>query len=121
MFNVFKKDKKEINLKDVINELDNIKKDINNLSEEITKIKKENKYSFSKIKVIRFNPFVESGGNQSFSIALLDGNNNGVVITSIYSHEGNRVYAKPIENGKSKYPLSKEEEQAIKEAMDQKF
>jgi len=56
------------------------------------------------------------GGDQSFSLALLDKRNSGVVITSLYAREGNRVYGKPIKEGTSEYPLSEEEKKAIEEA-----
>jgi len=57
------------------------------------------------------------GGDQSFSLALLDEENNGVVITSLYSKGGNRIYAKPIIQEKSEYYLSKEEIEAIQKAQ----
>ena len=57
------------------------------------------------------------GGDQSFSVALLDGENSGVVISALHTREGNRVYAKPVEKGKAvKYPLTEEEQEAIKKA-----
>lgn len=69
---------------------------------------------------LRFNPFKDVGGDQSFAIAMLDGKNNGVVITSLYTREGTRVYSKSISSGKSeKYPLTEEEKQVIKLAMTQ--
>jgi len=68
--------------------------------------------------LVRFNPFKDVGGNQSFSIALLNGKNNGVVISSLYTREGTRIYAKAIKAGFSeKYPLTEEEEQSIKIAL----
>ncbi len=73
-------------------------------------------HSIQKIGVVRFNPFKETGGNQSFAIAMLDSQNNGLVISSLYSREGTRIYSKPIEAGQSKYPLSKEEMEALKKA-----
>jgi hypothetical protein len=73
--------------------------------------------SVHKVGVIRFNPFKDLGGDQSFSIALLDGQNNGVVISGLHTREGNRVYAKPVEKGKAvKHPLTEEEVEAIKRA-----
>jgi hypothetical protein len=63
------------------------------------------------------NPFKDTGGDQSFAIALLDSNNNGIVLSSLYTREGTRVYTKPIEKGASSYNLSKEEEEAIKKAI----
>ena len=66
--------------------------------------------------MVRFNPFSEIGGDQSFSVALLDGNDDGLVITSFYTREGNRVYGKPIKQSVSQYALSKEEIKAIEMA-----
>ena len=73
--------------------------------------------SIQKVGVVRFNPFKDTGGDQSFAIALLDKNNNGVVISSLYSREGTRIYTKPIEKGNSSYHLSEEEKQAIEKAI----
>ena len=72
--------------------------------------------SITRVGVVRFNPFKDTGGDQSFVIALLDSNNNGLVLSSLYTREGTRVYTKPIENGNSIYNLSEEEKEAIKKA-----
>lgn len=71
--------------------------------------------SIHKTELLRFNPFREVGGNQSFAIALLNGKNTGFVISSIHTREGTRVYAKPVENGAEtkEYPLSDEERHVI--------
>ena len=69
--------------------------------------------------VVRYNPFSDTGSDQSFSIALLDSDNNGMVITSLYSRDGNRVYAKPVKNNVSEYSLSNEEKEAIIKANEQ--
>ena len=68
--------------------------------------------------VVRYNAFWDTGGDLSFSVALLDGQSNGVVISSIYGREETRTYAKPLENGKSKYELSSEEKEAITKARE---
>ena len=118
MFNFFKKRKKEPrSLKEILVRFESLEKNFEKLSEELEKLKKESKFSIQKTGVVRFNPFSEIGGDQSFSVALLDGNNNGFTITSLYTREGNRVYAKPIVNGKSQYFLSKEEKEAIEKAI----
>ncbi len=75
------------------------------------------KKTFQKIGVVRFNPFNELGGNQSFVIALLDDQNNGFVLSSLFVNEGNRVYSKPVKYGKSTHKLSNEEKEAIANAM----
>ncbi len=86
------------------------------LSQELDKIKKDNKFHIQKLGVVRFNPFSGVGSDQSFSIALLDSNDNGVVITSLYTRNENRVYAKPLKAGRSEYLLSAEEKNAIEKA-----
>ena len=70
-----------------------------------------------KISVVRFNPFGDTGGDQSFTLAVLDAHNSGYVITSIHGREGTRVYIKPVDYGKSKYALSAEEKQALQQAI----
>ncbi len=113
MFNFLKKEKEPKNLKEILSQFKELKEDLTNISQELEKIKKENTFSVQKVGIVRFNPFKETGGNQSFSIALLDARNNGVTISSLYGREGNRVFAKPIKNSLSTYTLSKEEERAI--------
>jgi hypothetical protein len=117
MFNFFKKKKEPENLQEILSQFKNLKENFEKFSEELEKLKKESKFSIQKIGIVRFNPFFEIGGNQSFSVALLDGNNNGFVITSLYTREGNRIYAKPIVDEKSQYLLSKEEKEAIEKAI----
>ena len=74
--------------------------------------------SIHKVSAIRFNPFKDVGGNQSFSIALLNGKNNGLTITALYTKEGTRVYAKAITTGESlNFPLTEEEKKAIETAL----
>jgi hypothetical protein len=71
--------------------------------------------------IVRFNPFENSGSNQSFSIAFLNEEGDGVVISSLYSREKVNIYAKPIKNSNSEYPLSEEEKEAIKSALQPNF
>jgi len=117
MLNLFKKEKKEPeSIEDILEQLQNMEKAHSELVQELADLKEKNKKNLQKTGMVRFNPFGEIGGDQSFSIALLDADNNGFVITSHYYREANRVYAKPIENLTSKYELSEEEKRAIKEA-----
>lgn len=114
MIKFFKKNKEEpANLKEVLAQFKDLEEKFEGVSQELEKLKKENKFNVQKIGIVRFNPFKEVGGDQSFSVALLDGNNDGIVITSLYSREGNRIYGKPIKDGKSEYLLSEEEKEAI--------
>lgn len=66
--------------------------------------------------VVRFNAFQNTGGNLSFAVALLDGKQDGIVLSSIYGREESRFYAKPIAAGTSSYQLSREELTAIEKA-----
>jgi hypothetical protein len=75
--------------------------------------------SLQRVGVVRFNPFDDVGGDQSFSVALLDAAGNGIVISSLFGRRESRVYVKPIDKGQSKYPLSGEEQQAIRLAGEQ--
>ena len=71
-----------------------------------------------KIGIVRYSAFKDTGSDLSFALALLDENNDGVVLNGIYSREMSNIYAKPIQNGKSTYTVSEEETQAIQKAMD---
>lgn len=77
------------------------------------------KMSVQRVGFLRFNPFSSTGGDQSFSLALLDGRNDGVVISSLYSREGTRMYAKVIKGGKAVQQLSEEERRVLEEALKQ--
>jgi hypothetical protein len=117
MLNLFRKTKNEPeNWKEFLSRLLEMEKKQMEIGEEIERLKKQNFFNLQKIGVVRYNPFKEVGGDQSFSVAILDGNNNGIVITSLYSREENRVYGKPIKGGNSEYILSEEEKRAIEEA-----
>jgi Protein of unknown function (DUF4446) len=67
-----------------------------------------------------FNPFGDTGGDQSFVLAVLDNHNNGVILSSIHARTGTRMYAKEITNGLSKYNLSDEETVALQKALNSK-
>ena len=119
MFDFLKKTKKEPeNLEEVLKKLSALEMNLSQLSEHLEELKLDSKFYFKKIGFVRYNPFSGVGGDQSFSIALLNSYNNGVVITSLFSREGNRVYSKIIEKGVSIHILSDEEKQAIKEAVE---
>ena len=118
---IFFRGRKTKDLEEVIAEqvkrMKSMEGDIKELFKWNEKLQKIADISIQKVGVVRFNPFKDVGGDQSFSIALLDKNNDGIVISSLYSREGTRVYAKPIKNGTSEYHLSEEEEKAIERAM----
>jgi hypothetical protein len=67
--------------------------------------------------LVRFSPFHDTGGDQSFALALLDGRGDGVVVTGLHSRTESRLYAKPIEAGTSRYSLTPEEREAMDRAL----
>jgi HAMP domain-containing protein len=72
--------------------------------------------AFQRVGLVRFNPFEDTGGNQSFALALLDAEGNGWVLSSLHARSGTRVYAKAVREGRSDGALSDEEAAAIKQA-----
>jgi hypothetical protein len=73
--------------------------------------------SLQKVGVIRFNPFADTGGDQSFAVALLDAEGNGVVLSSLHGRADTRIFAKSVQAGRSKHALSDEEQDAIRKAL----
>lgn len=73
--------------------------------------------AIQRVGVVRFNPFTDTGGDQSFAVALLDTRGNGVVISSLFSRSSTRVFAKPIVEGTSTHVLTDEEQDAIEQAL----
>jgi hypothetical protein len=74
--------------------------------------------SIQHIGMVRFNPFDDTGSDQSFAIALLDDKRNGVVLSSLHGRTNTRLFAKPVEDGRSRHHLSDEEAQAIRIAVE---
>ena len=90
---------------------------VSDLTKNLEKLEKDGLYHIQKIGLVRFNPFAETGGDQSFCLAVLDHHDNGFVISSLHSRDKTRLYAKPIRNGEAVgYELSNEETQAIKKS-----
>ncbi len=87
-----------------------------NIEEELTAVNTKLKKSIRGLETVRFNPFPDQGSNQSFAIGMLNEENDGLVISSLYSRERMSVFAKPIKNGKSDYELSAEEKEALEKA-----
>jgi len=113
---IAKKDLKSI-LEELLNNSEKETKRIDELFEKMNKLQKDNVFNIQKVGLVRFNPFSETGGNQSFSLALLDGEDSGFVITSLHSREITRTYAKEVSKSKQEgYELSVEEKRAVKSA-----
>jgi hypothetical protein len=73
--------------------------------------------AIQRVGLVRFNPFEETGGNQSFALALLDEGGNGFVISSLHARSGTRIYAKALTGGRADTALSAEETEAVRIAL----
>lgn len=111
-----KGDMQEI-LEKLMQNLEKDKIDLSDIKNEIKLINKRDEVHIQKVGLIRYNPFPETGGDQSFVLALLDKNNNGILISSLHARTTTRWYAKTVVNGKGdNIDLSKEELKAIESA-----
>lgn len=112
------------NLEELItSKLDDIDKAIGKSKEALNKcevIKEEIKGCVNKVAIMRYKAFPDVGSDLSFSIAILDSYNDGVLITGIYSRHDSTTYAKPVDKGISRYELSEEETYVLNEAINKK-
>jgi hypothetical protein len=97
-------------------ELQNSREQEAALEQGLTELKTKVTFAVQKVGLVRFNPFNDGGGNFSFSLALLDERNTGIIFTSMYGREQNRIYTKKIDQGKCEIKLTEEEEQAVEKA-----
>ena len=102
-------------LTNIVKDIHDAKKNIIQLSNRCDTIEKDSLLHIQKIGLLRFNPFKDTGGDQSFILSLLDAKDTGVVVTVLYSRSGARWYAKKVVNGKGpEHSLSDDEKQALK-------
>lgn len=93
-------------------------KKVNELVKRVEGIEEDGKFHVQKTGLVRFNPFSDTGGSHSFALALLDGRDDGIVISSLHSRDQTRIYSKPVKAGKPvSYEFSKEEKEAIGKAQ----
>ncbi len=108
------------NLEDIMinlgKEMTEIKKSQSQIKEHLTIIDARLNKSIRNIKVLRFNPFVDAGSNQSFAISFLNDEKDGVIISSLYARDRMSVFAKPINKGKSKFELTEEEKEVLEQS-----
>jgi hypothetical protein len=95
-------------------------KDIKTLNEKFDILEEDSKTHIQKVGLIRFNPFKELGGDHSFSLAILDAYDSGIIITGLHTRDRTRVYLKDIKKGKSEFELSDEERKALASAQKSK-
>ena len=83
---------------------------VKSIDEDLTKC-------IQKVGIVRYSAFKDTGSDLSFTLALLDEHNDGVVLNGIYSREMSNIYAKPVKNGESSYTMSDEEKLAVQKAI----
>ena len=104
-------------LEKILAELDLSKKQMHEIIRRCDKIEQEGLLHIQKIGMLRFNPFSDTGGDQSFILAILNGKDDGVLLSSLHGRTGTRWYAKKVNEGKGiEHDLSAEEKLAIKQA-----
>lgn len=104
-------------LNDLLEKEIRIEKGLVSLDKKVAELDEESQFFIQKVGMLRFNPFNDTGGDQSFILSLLDERDTGVVISSLHTRTGTRWYAKKIVEGKgAEHELSAEEKDAILKA-----
>lgn len=107
----------EEDLENYMYRVDRVEKQNVEISNQIKNLDNDLEKCIQKVGIVRYSAFKDTGSDLSFALALLDENNDGVVLNGIYSREMSNIYAKPVEKGKSTYTISEEEAQAIQKAI----
>ncbi len=104
---------------EILTEIENFGLGLSSLEKKVVQLKSEGLSHIQRIELLRFNPYDDTGGDQSFVVALLDDKGSGIVITSLHARSGTRIFAKDVVSGKAgKYKFSVEEEKVIKKALE---
>jgi Protein of unknown function (DUF4446) len=94
-----------------------VSRELDELAARMAVLEGAQRRSFQRVGLVRYNPFEETGGNQSFALALLDAGGDGWVLSSLHARSGTRVYVKAIKSGRADTGLSDEESAALGQAM----
>lgn len=113
-----KKESIEETLKNYIQVINNVNEENKIMQVNYQNLEKQVNKCTQRIGVVRYNAFDDVGSDLSFALAMLDNENNGFVLNAIYARNSSSIYAKPIENGTSKYTLSEEEIKAVSRAKE---
>jgi hypothetical protein len=97
-----------------------VSEDLDELASRTAGLETASLHHYSKVGLVRFNPFPDTGGNQSFALAMLDESDDGFIVSSLHSRTGTRVYAKAITAAKADNTLSTEEADAVDMARSRK-
>jgi len=102
-------------LEAILDKLKENRQDLDNIKKQIDILKNDSRLHIQKVGILRYNPFSNTGGDQSFVVAVLDDSDSGIVLTSLHNRESTRWYAKNVKEGKgTDFQLTEEEKKAIK-------
>ena len=107
-------------LKKYLEDVREVKKDNSEIKAYYTQLDRDISSCIQKIGLVRYNAFKDVGSDLSFAVALLDREDNGIVLNGLYGSESSNIYAKPIKRGISSYQLSEEENYALEIAEQNK-
>jgi len=106
----------QMSLEALMDRLEDFKDRIGRQETNVRQLQRTLGHSVQGVGIVRFRAFQDTGGDQSFAMALVDGGGNGVILSALYSREGTRLYAKPLTAWGSSYNISDEERQALDQA-----
>jgi len=111
-----KKDLKSL-LEEILKKMKQAELDYKENKKNLSQLQKKSIKHIQKVNFLRYNPFKDTGGDQSFILSLLNEENTGVVLSSFHGRDNTRVYAKKVKKGKGEgFSLSEEEEKLIKQS-----
>ena len=96
---------------------DRLNAQVQELAARLPVVERQSAASLQRVGIVRYNPFADTGGQQSFAVAMLDSRGSGFVISSLHSRQATRIYLKQVSAGRSDTALSDEESEAIKQAL----
>jgi hypothetical protein len=91
-----------------------VARELEDVAARTTRLETDGQRAVSRLGLVRYNPFDDTGGNQSFVVAALDARGDGVLLTSLHSRNGTRIYAKGVRAGQPDASLSDEEAEALR-------
>lgn len=100
-----------------LDRVDAVARELDDLGDRAAALEAGQRRSMQRVGLVRFNPFEDTGGNQSFALAVLDARGDGFVVSSLHARTGTRVYGKAITGGRSDTNLSGEETEAVRLAQ----
>ena len=100
-----------------IERVDGLTLNVQDLADRLPGVERQAGAALQRVGIVRYNPFADTGGQQSFAVALLDARGSGFVISSLHSRQATRVYLKQVNQGRSDTALSDEESEAIRRAL----